>query len=335
MDSGNSNHKEMKHQEIEHHKEMEHHKNGVPVPPPPHQHGPDRPRQYAPTGTASQVHHDENMPRVPPPSDLPIYANWACNKLTLGGGVAIFHLSSARVVVCWHGRDGYWFLPKGRRDANEESGLGAEREGFEESGYRNRLLPIPLRHCQPRPHVPHSASPASHSPFVTEPIWTQLAPNGHTHQYVLFWYIAETLPPDIEEKINKEVQHQAQETSKDPSQGRDPAVRSEHAGSETVREGNHPVPSVLAIPYQAPPRYPTFLSIEDRIAMEPPNYEPVHHPNTGVDEEEATYQSFLLPVEEAAEKLKGSIQEDVVRSGWEAICKRREMEWKAAASLAK
>ncbi len=67
-----------------------------------------------------------------PQSNLPICANFASNKLTIGAGVAIFHIASARVVVCWHSRDNYWFLPKGRRDAGEDSGAGAEREGFEE-----------------------------------------------------------------------------------------------------------------------------------------------------------------------------------------------------------
>ena len=52
--------------------------------------------------------------------------------LQLGGGVAIFHLASSRVVVCRHTVRDYWFLPKGRRDAGEESGIGAEREGYEE-----------------------------------------------------------------------------------------------------------------------------------------------------------------------------------------------------------
>lgn len=67
-----------------------------------------------------------------PQSDHPVYANFASSKLTIGAGVAIFHIASARVVLCWHSRDKYWFLPKGRRDAGEDSGAGAEREGFEE-----------------------------------------------------------------------------------------------------------------------------------------------------------------------------------------------------------
>lgn len=36
-------------------------------------------------------------------------------------------------MLCYHSRDKYFFLPKGRRDAGEESGRAAEREGYEEA----------------------------------------------------------------------------------------------------------------------------------------------------------------------------------------------------------
>ena len=65
-------------------------------------------------------------------SDTPIGGNWDSTHTTIGAGVAIFHLASSRVVLCYHSIDKYWFLPKGRRDAGEETGAGAEREGFEE-----------------------------------------------------------------------------------------------------------------------------------------------------------------------------------------------------------
>ena len=71
-----------------------------------------------------------------PKSTAPaIFAQWSSENFVVGGGVAIFHLASQRVVICStedrHGRT-YYFLPKGRRDAGEESGRGAEREGYEE-----------------------------------------------------------------------------------------------------------------------------------------------------------------------------------------------------------
>lgn len=69
------------------------------------------------------------------------------------------------------------------------------------------------------------------------------------------------------------------------------------------------------------------MTLIQRIALEPKGYEPTRHENTGVDADEALYESVLLPVESAIEKLEGSsISADVVRKGWAAICLRREME---------
>lgn len=245
-------------------------------------------------------------------STHPFYANFDSPHLTIGAGVAIFHVATSRVVLCYHPVLKYWFLPKGRRDVNEETARGAEREGFEEvgprlhqipvhvasrpaddspchkifkSGYRNRLLPIPIRHQQPDPQ---SSSSSSTSPcFVTEPVWTQLAPVSSTSQYILFWYISETVPPEIEASMPPPVQNS----------------------------------------YQKPAAYPKEMTLSQRIALEPEGYEPPRHENTGVNAEEALYESILLPVEGAIEKLKeNSVSADVVRKGWAAICLRREME---------
>lgn len=72
----------------------------------------------------------EDAPTVS--ASLPLYARFDSSHLTIGAGVAIFRLATSRVVLCWHTREKYWFLPKGRRDAHEETGRGAEREGYEE-----------------------------------------------------------------------------------------------------------------------------------------------------------------------------------------------------------
>jgi hypothetical protein len=104
-------------------------------------------------------------------------------------------------------------------------------------------------------------------------------PLGH-RQYILYWYIAETLPPHLEEDL---------ETA--PGQA-----------------------------YKPPPAYPYGLDLRSRIAMEPEGYEPVHHEGTGVDEDERTYQSELVSVEEAVKKLgKGGVMADVVLKGWKGI----------------
>ena len=67
--------------------------------------------------------------------DQPVWRSFDSGHLLLGGGVAIFHLATSRVVVIRHSRENYWFLPKGRRDVGEESAAGAEREGFEEVAF--------------------------------------------------------------------------------------------------------------------------------------------------------------------------------------------------------
>ncbi|TIA82723.1 hypothetical protein D6C76_02317 [Aureobasidium pullulans] len=125
----------------------------------------------------------------------PVDKYFPSDSLVIGAGVVIFHLATNRVVVCKDTRNDVWFLPKGRRDASEETGVTAIREGFEESGYRNRLLPLPLPHIQPRPN-------GDAQKCDTEPIATRLLPVATHYQYMLFWYAAETLPPCIETSLN-------------------------------------------------------------------------------------------------------------------------------------
>jgi hypothetical protein len=106
-------------------------------------------------------------------------------------------------------------------------------------------------------------------------------------QYVLYWYIAETLPPNLE----KELETKAGEA------------------------------------YKPPPPFPSGLTLRERMKMEPEGYIPVHHEGTGVDEEEQEYESFLLPIEEAVIKLgRKGVMADVVLKGWKGIQDRLAME---------
>ena len=73
-------------------------------------------------------------PRALPTSDMPVCGNFSSENVTLGGGVAIFHLASSRVVLCYHNRDRYHFLPKGRKDMNEAPLRGAERVSWAKYG---------------------------------------------------------------------------------------------------------------------------------------------------------------------------------------------------------
>ena len=106
---------------------------------------------------------------VPQP-DPPIIGKWDSANTTIAAGVAIFHLASSRVVLCYHSVDKYYFLPKGRRDASEDTGSAAEREGFEEvSGFllnsRSDRCELDIEHVQtvglPQPRPPSSNT---HSP---------------------------------------------------------------------------------------------------------------------------------------------------------------------------
>ena len=56
------------------------------------------------------------------------------------------------------------------------------------------------------------------------------------------------------------------------------------------------------------------------------HYTPPRHPNTGVNDEERLYESYLLPISEAIHRLRGTGQEWVVFNGWSAICERARME---------
>ena len=116
----------------------------------------------------------------------------------------------------------------------------------------------------------------------------QLAPVGYKpKQYVLYWYIAETIPPSLETEL---------ETT---------------AGDS----------------YKPPPPYPADLTLRDRLKMEPEGYEPLHHEGTGVDEEEKTYESHLLTIEEAMKKLgRNGVMADVVAKGWKGIQDRFALE---------
>ena len=115
-------------------------------------------------------------------------------------------------------------------------------------------------------------------------------------QYIVHWYIAETLPQLIEEELNAAMEAKATED----------------------------VPT----PYIYPPSFPKELSIATRIKMDGPVYMPKHHPNTGVDDDERLYEAHLLSIDEAMKRLgsTSTTSAEVVRTGWDAICLRWQME---------
>ena len=165
-----------------------------------------------------------------------------------------------------------------------------------------------MRHRQPPStavqQLPAEAQLAPQQLFSTEPVYVQLMPFSRHAQYVLSWRVAETVPPDVEAAM---------------------------AEPELTSAAPAPGPSVPVL-YQAPPPYPAGLTLRDRIALDTTAdgrpYVPPRHEGTGVDEDERQYESYLLPLEEAMGRLAGTGQETVVQLGWEAICRRDQMEFR-------
>ena len=77
--------------------------------------------------------------------------------------------------------------------------------------------------------------------------------------------------------------------------------------------------------YQYPPKFEVNMTLKERMNMDK-GYEPIRHEDTGVNAEEALYESYLMPVHEAIGKLGRGVSADVVRKGWEAIQLRQKME---------
>lgn len=246
----------------------------------------------APSTTAA------TMPSTPE-SSPPVTANISAENLTISAGIAIFHLASSRVVLCYHTRDKYYFLPKGRKNVHEDLLAAAEREGFEESGMRGRVIGVPIGHRQT---LPEDGEVNEDVRFAKEPIWTQMLPlrPGTTskRQYLLFWFVGETVPKGIEEEY----------------------WRGETSTGKRV--------------YRSPSPFPVDMTLRQRVDLDfvvgedgtRRVYEPLRHEGTGVNEEELLYTAELVPVDEAVRKLGGSLMADVVRKGWEGLQLRLRME---------
>ena len=67
--------------------------------------------------------------------------------------------------------------------------------------------------------------------------------------------------------------------------------------------------------YQYPSTCEIKITLKERMETEEEGHKPVKHENTGIDEEEALYESYLMPVGDAVEKLGRSVQADVVKKG--------------------
>lgn len=137
--------------------------------------------------------------------------------------------------------------------------------------------------------------------FVTEPVWMEMVPAGRRGevQYVLFWWVGETVEEGEEGRCE-----------------------------EVVRERGGGTAGGFVEPGEA---WGQGWTMKGRRRMDDLGKgkgwrEPVCHEGTGVDSDEALYEKFLVPVEEAIRLLEGTVMADVVRRGWVAFQRREEME---------
>ena len=186
---------------------------------------------------------------------------------------------------------------------------------YSKSGYPNRALPLPIDHRQPRPHKTIDEVDL----FSAEPVWTQLVPVTPKGQYLLFWYICETLSPEDEAAFLLSRVQVSDEKEKD-----------EKDAASFARDK---LPTPPQFTFAIPP-YPQDLTLEERIKLEPEGWEPTRVEGTGVDEDEAMYVSYLLSVPQALERLKGSLSASVVSKGLELIHLRKQMEKEKAEIVA-
>ena len=90
-----------------------------------------------PTDTAPRPRRRREVPREPIP--LSSFASpgvpdsaWCSANFMLGAGMVILQPSTQKVVVVYHQRLKYWFLPRGRKDVGESLESAALREAYEE-----------------------------------------------------------------------------------------------------------------------------------------------------------------------------------------------------------
>jgi hypothetical protein len=102
-----------------------------------------------PTDTTSRPRHRSRRPEfsgapIPLSSfSSPAVPNsaWCSSNVMLGAGMVILQPSTEKIVVLYHQRYKYWFLPKGRKDVGESLEATALREAYEEVSV---LLPYQL-----------------------------------------------------------------------------------------------------------------------------------------------------------------------------------------------
>ncbi|KAH8080713.1 hypothetical protein BXZ70DRAFT_960089 [Cristinia sonorae] len=173
------------------------------------------------SSSKNEVAHNKSalaQPVVPiGPSSSPAIPDsmfFAANFL-IGAGILIIQRETGKVVVI-HGsrRPEYCFLPRGRKDVGEDIQAAALREGYEESGYRPTLLPLPIPSLAP--YSPADARPQEEKRLTTEPLYISMhhfpagmefLPPGKQNpgMYFRFYFVGE-IPADAEREEGTRVE---------------------------------------------------------------------------------------------------------------------------------
>jgi hypothetical protein len=65
---------------------------------------------------------------------------WCSTDMLLGAGMVIIQPTTGKIVVLRDSKNGFWFLPKGRKDIGESLEQAAVREAYEEVRESSALL---------------------------------------------------------------------------------------------------------------------------------------------------------------------------------------------------
>ncbi|KIP02358.1 hypothetical protein PHLGIDRAFT_79223, partial [Phlebiopsis gigantea 11061_1 CR5-6] len=121
----------------------------------------------------------------------------------LGAGMVILQPSTSKVVVVYDEKNGYWFLPKGRKDVGESLEAAALREAYEESGYRAEFLPLSIPSNAPTPpsQRPRLLHPNTEPIYMSTHRWyrpQRYQPRDASGgEYLTFWYVG-MIPDDAQ-----------------------------------------------------------------------------------------------------------------------------------------
>ncbi|KAH7015564.1 NUDIX hydrolase domain-like protein [Ilyonectria destructans] len=108
------------------------------------------------------------------------------DQFAISCGTVSIDVERSKVLLIRWQRTGEYFLPKGRKDIDEPLEQTAQRETFEETGIRVRLLPVDIDTLAT---LPSSVKAEGRPKAVTEPIAVSQRVTKEILK-IIFWYVA-------------------------------------------------------------------------------------------------------------------------------------------------